>query len=81
MGFKIDCPNCGPRSYHEFSFGGELRAYDADASMDEDYASTWLRRNAAGPQEERWFHLAGCRRWLTVERDTRTNNLARERTT
>ena len=81
MGFKIDCPNCGPRSYHEFSFGGELRPYDADASLEEDYASTWLRRNAAGPQEERWFHFAGCRRWLTVERDTRTNEVARERTT
>jgi methylglutamate dehydrogenase subunit B len=81
MGFRIDCPNCGPRSYHEFSFGGELRAYDADASMEEDYVSTWLRRNVAGPQEERWFHFAGCRRWLTVERDTRTNKVAREPTT
>lgn len=73
MGFKLDCPNCGPRSYHEFSFGGELRDYDPDASTNEDYASTWLRANAGGPQGERWFHFAGCRRWLTVQRDTRTN--------
>jgi len=27
----------------------------------------------SAPQGERWFHFAGCRRWLTVERDTRTN--------
>ena len=73
MGFMIDCPNCGPRSYHEFSFGGELRHYDPDATIEADYAATWLRDNAGAPQSERWYHFAGCRRWLTVQRDTRTN--------
>jgi heterotetrameric sarcosine oxidase delta subunit len=74
MGFKVDCPNCGPRSYHEFSFGGELRLHDFNFTDDEDYRNTWLRANAAGVQQERWFHVAGCRRWLTVERDTRDNS-------
>ena len=32
-------------------------------------------RDAAGKQTERWFHFAGCRRWLTVERDTVTNEV------
>jgi heterotetrameric sarcosine oxidase delta subunit len=73
MGFKIDCPSCGPRSYHEFWFGGELRRYDPDCTDEEDYENTWLRTNAAGPQQERWFHFAGCRRWLTLERDTANN--------
>lgn len=63
MGFLVPCPNCGPRSYHEFSFGGEV----AEAR------DPWLRDNLAGPQAERWFHAAGCRRWLTLVRDTRTN--------
>jgi sarcosine oxidase subunit delta len=76
MGFHIECPNCGSRSYHEFWFGGELRAYDPEASPEQDYAYVWMRDNAAGPQRERWFHFAGCRRWLTVERDTRTNEIA-----
>ena len=76
MGFQIDCPNCGRRSYHEFWFGGELRAYDRDATLDEDYESTWLRANAGGEQVERWFHYAGCRRWLTASRDTFTNAVA-----
>jgi methylglutamate dehydrogenase subunit B len=80
MGFKLDCPNCGSRSYHEFWFGGELRAYEPDSSAEEDYRNTWLRANAAGPQKERWFHYAGCRRWLTVERDTRDNALRGEGT-
>jgi methylglutamate dehydrogenase subunit B len=73
MGFQIDCPNCGRRSYHEFWFGGELRPYDQSATVEEDYRSTWLRVNAAGPQVERWFHFGGCRRWVTLERDTRDN--------
>ncbi len=78
MGFLIDCPSCGPRSYHEFWFGGELRRPCApDAPTEEHYARTWLRENSAGVQSERWFHFAGCRRWLTVQRDTRTNAMHR----
>ena len=73
MGFEINCPNCGSRSYHEFWFGGEDRPYNPDVAGDAEYANTWLRDNADGPQEERWFHYAGCRRWLTVERDTSNN--------
>jgi sarcosine oxidase subunit delta len=73
MGFLLDCPNCGRRSYHEFWFGGELRSWSPDPTPEQDYETTWLRANLAGPQLERWFHYAGCRRWLTVERDTRTN--------
>jgi len=73
MGFNIDCPNCGARSYHEYWFGGELRPYRVDDDPDTDYVIAWLRENVVGPQLERWFHFAGCRRWLTVERDTRNN--------
>jgi heterotetrameric sarcosine oxidase delta subunit len=29
--------------------------------------------NVAGVTTERWFHAAGCRRWLTLRRDTRTD--------
>jgi sarcosine oxidase delta subunit len=25
LALKIPCPNCGPRPYTEFSFGGEVR--------------------------------------------------------
>lgn len=75
MGFVISCPNCGVRAYDEFWFGGELRTIDLDCSEDEEYRTTWLRTNASGVQKERWFHFAGCRRWLTVERDTRDNTI------
>jgi len=72
MGIKVPCPNCGPRDHTEFTFGGELRPMDA-SDADEDFRRVYLRENAPGEQEERWFHLFGCRRWLTLRRDTVTN--------
>jgi heterotetrameric sarcosine oxidase delta subunit len=75
MGFLIECPRCGSRSYHEFWFGGEARTFNPSADLDRDYENVWLRSNAAGVQRERWFHYAGCRRWITVVRDTRDNTV------
>jgi UDPglucose--hexose-1-phosphate uridylyltransferase len=40
-----------------------------------DFARLYLRENVAGVQEERWFHAYGCRRWLTLRRDTTTNRI------
>jgi heterotetrameric sarcosine oxidase delta subunit len=70
VGLRIRCPTCGSRPYTEFWFGGEVPDPD-----DPEFERVWLRRNAAGRQTERWFHAQGCRRWLTVERDTRTNEV------
>jgi len=72
LGITIPCPTCGPRDQTEFTFGGELRPLSA-AGPDEEFARVYLRENTAGVQDERWFHLFGCRRWLTVRRDTTTN--------
>ena len=33
----------------------------------------FLLTNPEGPVVERWFHAQGCRRWVTVRRDTRTD--------
>lgn len=74
MGIEIPCPNCGPRDHTEFTFGGEMRALEA-ADPDEDFRRVYLRENAAGEQRERWFHALGCRRWLTLARDTVTNRI------
>ena len=74
MGFKIPCPQCGLRPYTEFTFGGELRdphATDADG----DFRRVYLPDNSPGVQTERWFHALGCRRWLTLRRDTVTNRV------
>ena len=74
MALQIPCPHCGLRAYTEFTFGGQLRALDAK-DPDEDFARVYLEENAAGPQDERWYHALGCRRWLTIRRDNVTNRV------
>jgi len=68
----VPCPFCGERPFGEFAFGGELRPVSSPGP-DEDFVRVYLRDNVAGMQEERWFHLLGCRRWATLRRDTTTN--------
>jgi heterotetrameric sarcosine oxidase delta subunit len=68
----LDCPRCGSRPLEEFTFGGERRATpdvltDPD---DRDFDEVWIFENPDGMTAERWFHSSGCRRWLTVGRDT-----------
>ena len=74
MAVKIPCPTCGWRSSTEFLWGGELRALDAQ-DPESDFERVFLPANVAGSQEERWFHLLGCRRWVTIRRDTTTNEV------
>ena len=68
----LHCPNCGGRSRDEFSFGGELPTIPDSVTNVEarnvDYV--WFFDNLDGASTERWFHDGGCRRWLTVQRDT-----------
>ena len=45
--------------------------------LEADFAQVYLGENVAGPQAERWFHAAGCKRWFEVTRDTRTNRVDR----
>jgi len=74
VSLEVPCPRCGPRSFKEFTFGGELRALSSP-DPERDFARVYLRENAPGPQQERWFHAFGCRRWLTVTRDTVENRI------
>lgn len=73
----ITCPTCGERPITEFRFGGELRhvpdRITDDAERNLDWA--WMHDNVDGVTTERWFHAAGCRRWLTLRRDTRTDRV------
>jgi sarcosine oxidase subunit delta len=74
VSLRIPCPRCGQRPSEEFTYGGELRPLEAEDPAAE-FARVYLRDNVAGPRTERWFHAFGCRRWLTVTRDTRTNRI------
>ena len=79
---RLACPCCGERSLDEFTFHGDASvtrphpsADDAADAADAFHAYAYLRRNAAGPSDELWFHNAGCHAWLVVTRDTRTHEI------
>lgn len=74
---RIPCPYCGARDSSEFAYLGDATltrpdpaAPDAEAAF-HDYV--YLRDNPAGAHSEWWYHSGGCRRWVKVERDTRTH--------
>lgn len=73
----LPCPYCGPRNVSEFHYVGELsaRPNPNEASPAEWRAFLYFRENPAGWMAETWFHRAGCRQHLIVERHTVTNEV------
>jgi heterotetrameric sarcosine oxidase delta subunit len=76
---RIACPWCGPRPLHEFDYQGDASKKRPVASQQTDL-SAWVdyvysRDNPAGPHKEYWQHVAGCRSWLAVTRDTTTHEI------
>jgi heterotetrameric sarcosine oxidase delta subunit len=76
MSIILICPTCGPRPIEEFEYGEIAVVPDSITDPDErDLDRAFMRSNPEGPQTERWFHSFGCRRWLTLRRDTRTDEV------
>lgn len=76
MSLQIPCPHCGPRPVHEFVYG-EIPVVPAsitDADL-RDLDRAFMRTNPEGLQIEAWFHTYGCRRWVRIQRDTRTDSI------
>lgn len=73
---RLTCPNCGERSVVEFRYG-EIPTVPEGLTDPEarDLDRAFMRTNTEGIVTERWFHEAGCRRWMTVRRDTRTDEV------
>lgn len=73
---RIPCPHCGVRPVEEFVYG-EIAA-TPDHLIDvgaRDVDRAFMHSNTEGVVTERWFHAYGCRRWITLTRDTRTNDV------
>lgn len=72
MNILIPCPHCGPRPVQEFIHGEVPVVPDSITDEeDRDLDRAFMRDNREGEITERWFHTFGCRRWLTIQRDTR----------
>ncbi len=76
--FLIRCPWCGLREEVEFRYGGEAHVGAPDGGVDDRAWSRYLyfRSNPVGRFTERWVHVAGCRRWFNLIRDTVTHEIA-----
>ena len=72
----LNCPNCGRRVVEEFRYGEIPTVPEGitDAAV-WDLDRGFMRSNPEGETVERWFHEFGCRRWFTVRRDTRTDQV------
>ena len=79
MGFKIPCPNCGPRNVYEFTFGNEFKEQPLPgAGIKEWRQYLYFNENACGVHEEWWYHSAGCGAWFKINRNTLTNEIQKE---
>jgi heterotetrameric sarcosine oxidase delta subunit len=77
---QILCPWCGERPDFEFRSAGE--ALERPACPDDLDDLAWAdylyaRDNRPGLVRELWWHWAGCRQWLRVDRDTVTHEILR----
>ena len=76
---RIKCPYCGERDAEEFAYLGdgtlERPDPEANGAAQAFCEYVYLRDNPAGVLAELWYHRAGCRTWLRVERDTRTHEI------
>jgi sarcosine oxidase, subunit delta len=73
----LPCPWCGPRNATEFRFGGAVgeRPDPATTTPEQWRHYLYFHTNPRGWQTESWYHAAGCRRFLTVERNTLTHEV------
>ena len=79
MSIKIPCPHCGPRPIQEFIYGEIPIVPDEITDPDErDLDRAFMLNNPEGVQTEAWFHLYGCRRWLKLKRDTRSDEILKD---
>ena len=79
--FIINCPYCGERDQTEFTCHGEahiVRPDNPSEISDEEWDNfVYLRKSPRGKHIELWHHIAGCRQWFKVERDTTTHEIFR----
>ena len=76
---EIKCPHCGSRSQNEFSYGGDWNTIRPELGIDVSVIDwdnfIYLRDNPRGKHSELWHHVAGCRQWFKVLRDTSTHEI------
>lgn len=82
MSALLSCPHCGPRPVQEFRYAAEASSArpEPDAVLDNIALSSWLYDgdNPRGLATEWWQHVAACRAWFVLRRDTMRDTTAGE---
>ena len=75
---RIDCPWCGLRDEAEYQYQGDATVKRPDPDADEEayFRYVYIRENPRGWHTEWWHHVAGCRQWVKVVRNTVTHEIA-----
>lgn len=75
----IHCPYCGERNEDEFVYGGDVkhpRPADPASMSDAEWCDyIYTVPNTKGWANEFWWHVRGCQRWITVQRNSANNAL------
>jgi len=75
----LPCPWCGPRNEDEFHNAGDAhkqRPFDPERLTDAEWCDyLYVPANPKGWLLERWWHVAGCQRWFSLERHTVTHEV------
>ena len=69
----INCPWCGERTQSEFAYVGDANVVrpDPNTVSDQEWINyIYIRSNPKGVHDELWQHIAGCRCFVKVRRDT-----------
>ena len=76
---EIKCPHCGKRAQNEFSYGGDASVKRPQLGieiLDKEWDDfVYFRTNPRGKHLELWHHVAGCRQWFKVLRNTLTHEI------
>ncbi len=76
---QVKCPYCGVRDISEFSCHGEAhisRPTATDKLSDKEWGDyVFFRTNPKGLHADRWMHVAGCRKWFNMLRNTATDEI------
>jgi methylglutamate dehydrogenase subunit B len=75
---RFNCPYCGSRGSGEFRFRSEVKEARPSSEAPQERWVDYIheRSNVAGVHKELWQHVAGCRSWLVVERNTFTHEVS-----
>lgn len=75
----IHCPYCGDRNEDEFAYGrdaGHRRPQDPAILSNAEWRDyLYTVPNIKGWADEIWWHVRGCKRWITVQRNSETNEV------